>query len=428
MKLDSPLRIRSFLVLNPLHYTCRLDPYMTITNYFRTTQLFIFFVLLVLLPLRDIDGIINVLMALSLIALIPDYRNLYLTRFVLGFWALFATWYLASSLWNLFPGHTYKGLRKEVLYSVICFIISFFSALRLKSLRSLLYAVLLSLTLSILASLADGGGVRWIGFMEKYHPSVGDGSTSLVFFFATALILFYVKKKYLALLAIIITVSCVGLALYHERRVIFITFAVMVIFYLLYGHKSQVMSRKAKLIGPTGMITFFLLSLIFALSLRGGAFSIGSAVAVAKQDPRIYMWDFYIDKGLEKPVMGYGAGYNALKSTLTFLSEFPKHFSCADKDHAHNVFLNKWLQMGIVGILLFVALYSSVLYKCLQSEFSDDEMLLKLLLLLIFAGFFVRSMTDDFFIRNNLLLFWLMTGFILGRAEKYALDKPEIKE
>ena len=91
---------------------------MTITNYFRTTQLFIFFVLLVLLPLRDIDGIINVLMALSLIALIPDYRNLYLTRFVLGFWALFATWYLASSLWNLFPGHTYKGLRKEVLYSV----------------------------------------------------------------------------------------------------------------------------------------------------------------------------------------------------------------------------------------------------------------------------------------------------------------------
>ena len=395
---------------------------MTFTNYFRSTQIFIFFVLLILLPLHDIDGVVNVSMALALLALIPDYRNLYSIRYILGAWALFAIWYLLSSVWNLFPEYTYSGLRKEVLYSIICLMIGFTAALHLRKVNTALYAVLVSLTLLSLATLARGG-VSWLSSMEKYYPSVGDGSTSLVFFFSFAMALFFSKKSYSAIIAMFIVLTSLALAIFYENRMCFVSFASVIAACFLYTSKG--LSTKVKTLGLFALLAIVLAIVTFSLSLKSTTESdyIANAVSTVKQDVRFSMWDFYFDKGMEKPMAGYGSGYHTLRDS--FSDDFPETFNNFTKDHAHNVFLNKWLQMGLVGLILFLTLYSSALHKGITAEFAEREKPLKLLLLLVFVGFFSKSMTDDFFIRNNLLLFWLVTGFIIGRASATAA-KPAL--
>lgn len=387
---------------------------MTVTSYFRNVQIFIFFVLLILLPLHDIDGVVNVSMALSLLAMIPDYRNLYSIRYILGAWTLFAIWYLLSSLWSLFPEYTYSGLRKEVLYSVISLLIGFTAALHLKNINTVLYAIFISLALLFLVTTAREG-VSWLNSIEKHYPPVGDGSTTLVFFFSFAIAYFFSRKRYSAIFAIFIILASFALAVFYENRMCFVSFASVIGVCFFYTSKG--LSIKFKTIGLLVLSVTILAIVTFSLSLKSTTKSdyIANAVSIAKKDVRFSMWDFYFDKGMEKPVTGYGSGYHTLKYSLS--DDFPETFNIFIKDHAHNVFLNKWLQMGLVGLILFLMVYCAALHKGITAEFAEREKFLKLLFLLIFVGFFSKSMTDDFFIRNNLLLFWLVTGFIIGRSK-----------
>jgi hypothetical protein len=40
------------------------------------------------------------------------------------------------------------------------------------------------------------------------------------------------------------------------------------------------------------------------------------------------------------------------------------------------------------------------------------------------AGVFLKNMTDDFFVRENALLFWALVGMSLGYAKRRSLAKP----
>jgi O-antigen ligase len=92
--------------------------------------------------------------------------------------------------------------------------------------------------------------------------------------------------------------------------------------------------------------------------------------------------------------------------------------------HAHNVFLNCWLQLGACGLLLYMASLVALVRAAWRARREDAVMRLGGVgaLTLLFA-MLMRNMTDDFFVYGIASSFWIALGALLGLA---AQDPPEI--
>lgn len=131
---------------------------------------------------------------------------------------------------------------------------------------------------------------------------------------------------------------------------------------------------------------------------------------------------FSLEKIRETPwrMLGYGR-----RSFVKQFGDFHEKYSGAQLWHAHNTFLNIALQTGIQGLAFFIFL----LYKLMRYVYAGAKLcaspLAEFFLLatgLMIVGFFVRNLSDDFFVDDAALLFWFLTGgaVSLGRSAKTA--------
>jgi O-antigen ligase len=91
--------------------------------------------------------------------------------------------------------------------------------------------------------------------------------------------------------------------------------------------------------------------------------------------------------------------------------------------HAHNTFLNITLQTGLQGLILFCFLLYRLLKYCHEKAKVEGNTLRKFYFTAAFMmviTFFVRNLSDDFFIDDSALLFWLLSGII------FAFEKDEL--
>lgn len=129
-------------------------------------------------------------------------------------------------------------------------------------------------------------------------------------------------------------------------------------------------------------------------------------------DPRLEIWQFAVAEICKHPFAGSGFGKYSARDA------FVDRFNDRLVSHAHNIFLNWSLQMGIQGaialLLLFGALFVNFwrLYRS-PVEFASLAGVAGLCLL---TGFIAKNMTDDVFFRQNALLFWTVSGILLGRG------------
>lgn len=87
-------------------------------------------------------------------------------------------------------------------------------------------------------------------------------------------------------------------------------------------------------------------------------------------DPRGAIWDYTLDVCLERPLLGYGVSDgrkyftehanldpDMMESYVTHFSTDNPHFKSIYEIHPHNAWLAAWLEFGIVGVLLFSAIF-----------------------------------------------------------------------
>ena len=85
--------------------------------------------------------------------------------------------------------------------------------------------------------------------------------------------------------------------------------------------------------------------------------------------------------------------------------------------HAHNTFLNLTLQTGIQGLVIFCFFLYKILRYCYdkaQLEISPLPKFYFLATFMMVITFFVRNLSDDFFIDDSALLFWFLCGAALA--------------
>ena len=112
---------------------------------------------------------------------------------------------------------------------------------------------------------------------------------------------------------------------------------------------------------------------------------------------------------------GLGFGIDTLRERLMQRMADP---SIADHyGHAHNLVLNYTLQMGLIGTVTILMLMATLAWTFAVIRGRGGLLeVVGLCGLLLVAGIFLRNMTDDFFNRHNALLFWAITGMLLGLA------------
>jgi O-antigen ligase len=120
------------------------------------------------------------------------------------------------------------------------------------------------------------------------------------------------------------------------------------------------------------------------------------------------------EKIIENPFQMLGFGR---RSFVKKYREFFLKYSGAQLWHAHNTFLNLALQTGIQGLIIF----SLLIYILLRSTYAgfkrSGSLWPKYYLFgtfMMIITFFVRNLSDDFFVDDSALLFWLLAGMAMG--------------
>jgi O-antigen ligase len=139
-------------------------------------------------------------------------------------------------------------------------------------------------------------------------------------------------------------------------------------------------------------------------------------------DPRIELWSFCLARMAEHPWDGGGFGREAFKRSYP---EFVKAHPGQQLWHAHNMVLNKGIEMGVPGIAGFLLLWG-VTVAAVSGGLRHPQMRhWAIALLAMMAAVFLRSMTDDFFIRNHAQMFWLVLGAFLGCTRQSSIGPRE---
>lgn len=152
-----------------------------------------------------------------------------------------------------------------------------------------------------------------------------------------------------------------------------------------------------------------------ATSLANAGAIMGSSAA---SDVRWDLWKFSLEKIAEHPWVGGGIGRSVFdKLHPEFMRENAQLW------HAHNMILNKGIQMGIPGMIAFLALWIALALELLRHARQPGESgYLAIAGLAALVAIFAKNMTDDFFVRNVALFFWLATGLLVGHLRAAADD------
>jgi O-antigen ligase len=147
-----------------------------------------------------------------------------------------------------------------------------------------------------------------------------------------------------------------------------------------------------------------------SMHAAGETSAIEEARVALGKDQRWELWRFSLEKIAARPLVGSGPGRDVFRKLYP---EF--HPDDVNLWHAHNMILNKGIQMGIPGILTFLFLWFALAREMLRyARKSQASGSLAVAGLSIIGTVFVKNMTDDFFVRNTALMFWLIMGLVLG--------------
>ena len=140
------------------------------------------------------------------------------------------------------------------------------------------------------------------------------------------------------------------------------------------------------------------------------------------QDPRLTTWPAVAARILQHPLAGEGFGRAIMKKAYPDLlsREYPEVW------HAHNLFLNYGMSMGVPGMIAILLLFFALLRTFWKLSGHGDRVIAAAGIcgVLLVVGVVARNLTTDFFQRDLALLFWSIAGMLLGYAQhaRYTAD------
>ena len=157
----------------------------------------------------------------------------------------------------------------------------------------------------------------------------------------------------------------------------------------------------------------------------GGAFYYASlerriAVPDVGNDVRVQGWREWTGIALQQPLLGHGFG----RAQVHLEGERGITQSIKHRDfiasHGHNLFLDIAVQLGVVGLAIYLALLGALLREYWRLGGAGARGRLRLLGATAFSllvAMIAKNSTDDFMDQAGVLAFWGYAGMLLGRLD-----------
>lgn len=337
-------------------------------------------------------------------------------------WAIYAALALSSVIYALDPFYSLGEVRKEIGHGFIALMLAGTWVRSAKNLERMLAVLILGSTVmaaySIINVILQRSYLMQTPIQEGSFSGVGVFSTYLITvlpFIIVYIILMPKEDKlrrgmlYLAVVmevaALYLTGNRAGMLALNSETVLALV--------LLSLHNGLPNVRKTFL----AVVILILLSGLF-LSLiyqRNVVLTpdVGADQELVSNDPRWPIWQRAMQNIYHHPLVGAGFGREAFKLRNPDLLNGNDVYW-----HAHNMFLNKGVQMGIPGMVAFVVLLMAIIRavwipKGKVAE-SGPAGMYAMACIVMLGGVIVKNMTDDFFVQDSALLFWVLVGATLG--------------
>ena len=132
---------------------------------------------------------------------------------------------------------------------------------------------------------------------------------------------------------------------------------------------------------------------------------------------RILIWDAALTLIKEKPIWGYGFGETQLRLNEIY-KEKEYQFVLKETYNAHNLWLQTWLENGLLGLLLLLAIFITVVQKAIKLQKYQNIVLALILIVL------VNSLFESIFNRfSGVSFFCFLVCFIFSEPEEKIAGK-----
>lgn len=164
-----------------------------------------------------------------------------------------------------------------------------------------------------------------------------------------------VTKRFLCLVLFYLLLTLFFLLLNNSRT---ITLAALLLL-IGFGISYMIRGNKRIFLFLLGFTLFMVGAFVVLPSRTKDLMKTDHFIESFQKDPRARIWPAAYELGCDKPLLGYGLNNVTVRLVDKYL-ETGFWEGAAQKYGPHNEYLNAWLQLGVVGILLFLALLVSI--------------------------------------------------------------------
>jgi len=201
--------------------------------------------------------------------------------------------------------------------------------------------------------------------------------------------------------------------------------AILLVYAVLWRRDGK--SRRAGLIAAGA--AFALVALLFVAvaaqrpvdPLKAPSANVGAAshiLGTFENSERFRIWQFWLERVAERPWTGVGFGRDLPHYVHADLK--PKEWAVLMFAHAHNLFFNYVLQLGVGGLAALLLLLGALLREFwhIRRAPAPDAAIVGLCGIALVVTLVSKNMTDDLFWRSDSLLFWALAGCALGYGKR----------
>jgi O-antigen ligase len=390
-------------------------------------------VLVAILPLAHVTALRNSLVGLVGLLALLHFRAA-ASRNTPGLvpWLIWLVYAAASIGWSALPDASFQSFRRDQFYPFVIFLVSFqvvqlWGGRLALALGTAVGTVLCLVTMFAAAWLgvepdadAPAGGV--LGWLA-WRAGDGTDSSTYVAFVAVPLFLILLTSRHAwrrwAAAAWLLMFAAIGF-LSENRTLVAALFVSFVGFlFVLAVLRGRLRWKSVLVVVAIGLaLSASCLEIISRARLTGPPPSDRSAaVELIMADTRPAIWGVYLELARKHPWFGVGLG-RSVPSRVYRLEDDARlrRIDPQAATHAHNVLLDMVLQVGLVGLAIWMGLHLEIMRLAVQRARGggDREKAWAAATVALVLAMLVKNSTNDLVVYGNALLFWALIGTMLG--------------
>lgn len=341
-------------------------------------------------------------------------------------WLPWLLWGLLSCAWSFNPSYSFYYWTNEMLFAAALFALGLRLAQRQVA-EVWVFAGLAAMT-AVLGALSAAHLV-WPAAVPLYLPGWLDNqpqATVYLVWAQVAAIWWLIKGGRSGWTISLLTLLCIVLTLWVAgKRAPYLAQLALCVLPLLFlwraGAQSRVLRRLSLVLAVFAVL--YVLAAHQLVSTRSAGYKPGVGMmpsglhSTVVNSDRYEIWRFWLQEARSNLWLGTGAG--RFLPLEVYVPVYPPGYDPWALTHAHNIWLNQTLQLGIPGLLFFSLIWLLLIKRFARREGDENcqyANVLRALAISALLTMLIRNGTDDLLFGSSGAAWWLLIAFLYQRS------------